>query len=494
MISLARKLSVRGRSRILIAVSAAITAVVVATVAVVAANGADGLQQAAAARRAHLAVDLLAAVGADMPHLTADSVRRGLSVTERAELNRAVERGQRLDILSNLTIWNRDAARVYANDPTHDNQNDERGQVEQALHGAPALWFDTRGLDLTTDRYTGTLDSFDPLADPGGRVFAVIETSLPMKPLLAQTAGVRHRILTFAIIAGLLLWLALLPVIARAARAAAKAWMPERHGLQRAFRHGLAQGEIELVYQPQMDPAHGGLRAVEGLIRWRRHGQLEGPGSFLPLIEGTPLMVDLTGRVIDLAIGQLAEWRCAGLRLRMSINLSADNLGDDTVVSQISNALERYDVPGDQLTVEVTETAILDDPICARRVLEAITELGVDVALDDFGTGNASISRLHQLPIRELKIDRSFVNLADGRNRAYLSAMVRFGQTLGLRVVAEGVEDAATLVYLRRLGCDLVQGYHIAKPLPADEIPRWRGRGALLTNVAASVDHLAAAA
>ena len=139
-------------------------------------------------------------------------------------------------------------------------------------------------------------------------------------------------------------------------------------------------------------------------------------------------------------------------------------------------ALKRKGLDPQLLTVEVTETSILHDLAHARRVLRAISDLGVEVAVDDFGTGHASISRLHQLPIREVKLDSSFVTPTDARTRNYLTAIVGLGQRLGLRVVAEGIEDRPTVEYLRELGCDLVQGYQIARPLPAEEVHDWLKR------------------
>jgi EAL domain-containing protein (putative c-di-GMP-specific phosphodiesterase class I) len=191
------------------------------------------------------------------------------------------------------------------------------------------------------------------------------------------------------------------------------------------------------------------------------------------VVERSPLMTDLTDRVIDLATTQLAAWRDSGHTPRLSINLSATDLEADGLAERLRSALTAHSIPSVQLTVEVTETAILRDVNGAQRVLSAISELGVQIAVDDFGTGHASISRLLQFPIDEVKVDQSFVIPTDPRTRSYLAAIVSFGQSLGLRVVAEGVEDRQTLVYLQGLGCDVVQGYHIAKPLPASQVHDW---------------------
>src|SRR5207302_10105765 len=140
------------------------------------------------------------------------------------------------------------------------------------------------------------------------------------------------------------------------------------------------------------------------------------------------LMTSLTDRIVALATDQLVQWRAAGHAVRVSINLSAKDLEDASLARRILAALAARGLRSDQLTVEVTETSILRDIDCAREVLAAIDRLGVEIAVDDFGTGHASISRLHQFPIREVKIDRSFVTPTDQRTRAYLTAMVQFGQ------------------------------------------------------------------
>jgi EAL domain-containing protein (putative c-di-GMP-specific phosphodiesterase class I) len=482
MASLAGKLSVRGRTHALIAIAAVGLVAVVALLTTVVIHGAGGLGVSQDNNRARLGIDLLVTVGANMPEVTESKVQRGFSRSERAGLDSAIDRGQSLGLLSSLTVWNPQGQIVYVDDASlTDRGAGEQVEVGQALSGRSVTSRDSTAFDLSTHQRTGTLDAFAPLRDERGHVYGSIETSLPLRPILAENAQVNRRILLFAIGGGSLLLLLLLPMTARVSRTVAESWVPGRRRVLKAFRRALAHDQIELEYQPQIDPTHGGLHAVEALVRWRHHGQLQSPATFLPIVEGTALMSALTDRVLELSLDQLAAWRAEGVRLRMSINLSPENLSCEGLPEQIGAALAEREIPGDQLTVEVTETAILADPERARAVLGAIRDLGVDVAVDDFGTGHASISRLHRLPISEVKIDRSFVNLVDERNRAYLTAIVRFAQALGLRIVAEGVEDAATLVYLRRLGCDLVQGHQISRPMPAHEVPLWRGRGALLS-------------
>jgi EAL domain-containing protein (putative c-di-GMP-specific phosphodiesterase class I) len=186
------------------------------------------------------------------------------------------------------------------------------------------------------------------------------------------------------------------------------------------------------------------------------------------------LMPRLTDRVLDLALAQLACWRSAGFGVRVSVNLSATDLADRTLPQRIATKLEVHRVLGEHLTVEVTETAVFGDAEQAGVLLKALREMGIDIALDDFGTGHGSISRLHaQEVFTEVKIDRSFVSDTQQRSRTYLMAMVGFGLSLGLRVVAEGVEDAETMAILTALNCDLAQGYLITRPLEPAAMTVW---------------------
>jgi EAL domain-containing protein (putative c-di-GMP-specific phosphodiesterase class I) len=300
-----------------------------------------------------------------------------------------------------------------------------------------------------------------------------MEVGLPLKPIEAAAAQ-SQRSSVLAVTGGAaLVWLLLLPLWIRLARSQANDWVPGSRKTLRAFRRALDRDEIELVYQPQIEPASGRVAGVEALVRWRRNGELVGPDRFLPAVESSVLMTRLTDRVLDLALAQLSRWRRAGLVTRVSVNLSTTDLADDSLPQRIAAKLERHDVMGQNLTVEVTETAILEDTDQARLVLTAIDHMGIDIAVDDFGTGHASISRLHRLPVTEVKIDRSFVSDTQQRSRTYLAAIVAFGRSLGLRVVAEGVEDDDTLAILTTLDCELAQGYLISRPLEPVAMTDW---------------------
>ena len=456
----------------LVGLSAVVLSAVIAVVGVFLVRSTADFASTTADEHAKTGGDVLVTVGPKLPDLTRDRIERGLSPADDVKLDRAVASGQHQGVLSTLTIFNVGGQVLYSSQPgRRDTRLPIEPELAAAFRGVDRAHRHPNDFDPTTQRRTGVLDAFEPLRDPGGgRVYGAVEVGLPLAPVKADEAGIRTRILWFLLIGAVVLWLLLLPLTRGGARALAAGWDPARRRLLRDFRAGLDRGEIELVYQPQVDPHTGRIHAVEALVRWRRGGELVAPGAFLPVVEISPLMRRLTDRVIDLALAQLRVWAQRDDDLRISINLSSTDLSDDDLPERLARALREHAVPGSCVTVEITETAIVRDTERAQRVVEAITALGIDVAIDDFGTGEASLDRLRMLPIRELKIDQSFVAAEDERSRSYLAAIVSFAQRLELRVVAEGVETAAALDFLQALGCDLVQGFYIARPLSPEAI------------------------
>ena len=248
----------------------------------------------------------------------------------------------------------------------------------------------------------------------------------------------------------------------------------ERLQLIAELRHALERDELVLHYQPKVNLATGLVDGVEALVRWQHpvHG-LRGPGAFLPHAEHTALMRPLTLHVLETALTQLAVWRAEGLELHMAVNLAVQNLLDLRTPGQIERALERHGIPPEALTLEVTESLMLHDPQRAGEVLADLKALGVGLALDDFGTGYSSLEHLKRLPVSELKIDKSFVMTMDRdpADRAIVASTAALGRSLGLRVVAEGVESRASASVLAALGCDLAQGFYYSPPVPADQLP-----------------------
>ncbi|MFJ6152859.1 EAL domain-containing protein [Micromonospora profundi] len=238
-------------------------------------------------------------------------------------------------------------------------------------------------------------------------------------------------------------------------------------------------GEITMYYQPQIAIATGEVVGVEALLRWRhpRRGMVD-PEELIRVAEQSAVMRLLTRRVVDDVVEQLAKWSAAGIGLRAALNVSVRDLHTGEIADQIADRLARYGVPAERLQLEITEGALMADP---RRVLATISRLhriGVAIALDDFGTGYSSLQHLRRLPLSEVKVDRSFVlGMADDPDdAAIVRSMIELAGALGLRVVAEGVEDERTWRMLHAAGCDAAQGWFYARPMPAEELINWLAR------------------
>ncbi len=250
----------------------------------------------------------------------------------------------------------------------------------------------------------------------------------------------------------------------------------DRLALAAQLRRGMDRGELIVHYQPKV-PLHGGLSsAVEALVRWN-HPQLGriGPDGFIPLAEQTGIIKPLTERVLERALAQCESWRAEGLDVTVSVNVSTRSLLDHDLPAMIRAALARAQLPASVLQLEITESRIVADLRRARATLEELRAMGVGIAIDDFGTGFSSLSQLQQLPIDEIKIDRSFVTrMETHRNDAVLvRSIIELGRNLGLRVTAEGVETEQVRDSLRTLGCDFAQGFHVGRPTGADECRRY---------------------
>jgi diguanylate cyclase len=251
---------------------------------------------------------------------------------------------------------------------------------------------------------------------------------------------------------------------------------PRRLGLLGQLRRAIATGELVVHYQPKADVRSGRIIGVEALVRWQHpeYGLL-GPGEFVPLAETTGLIRPLTSYVLEAALRQCRGWLDAGRDLSVAVNLSTRCLLDLALPDQVIGLLKDTAVAPERLVLEITESSIMTDPARALEILNRLHALGVQLAIDDFGTGYSSMAYLKSLPVQELKVDRSFVqHLHDNQSDAVIvRSTVDLGHNLGLRVVAEGVEDKATLGELASLGCDSVQGYYLAKPMPEAELVAW---------------------
>ena len=238
-----------------------------------------------------------------------------------------------------------------------------------------------------------------------------------------------------------------------------------------ALRYALERGELLMHYQPKVCATTGRIAGAEALLRWQRGGELVPPGFFIPIAEQSSLILDLGAWVIDHVCAQQARWRERGLAMpRVAVNVAARQFAAGNLDAVLGEALQRHGVPADCLELEVTESMLIDRPDEGVAMLRRLKELGVRLSLDDFGTGYSSLAYLRQFPIDALKIDKSFVdqigNGPDGS--AIVDAVIALSHRLGLSVVAEGVETQAQQAHLRAQGCDELQGYGLARPMPAE--------------------------
>lgn len=246
--------------------------------------------------------------------------------------------------------------------------------------------------------------------------------------------------------------------------------------LQGDLRNAVELNQLELYYQPKLDAQLGQIRGVEALLRWNHPVRgVVGPNLFIPIAERFGLINSLGNWVIEEACRQIASWREDGLRMRVAINLSVHQLRQDDLVDRVAKALAHHHVDPSQLLCEITESAAMEDVEGARRAFEGLERIGVFLSIDDFGTGYSSLSHLRQLPARQVKIDRSFINDMEVSNdaRAIVSAVIHLAHALGLRVVAEGVETEAQRDLLLALRCDELQGFLFARPMTANTLLEW---------------------
>jgi len=247
----------------------------------------------------------------------------------------------------------------------------------------------------------------------------------------------------------------------------------EKLALLGELREGVANGQLIVHYQPKCDASTGVLVGLEALVRWQHPVRgLIYPDSFIPLAENSGVIGALTLEVLDQALAMARTLRDGGNPLGVAVNISVRCLTDLELPRQVAGLLGQWGVPPESLTLEVTETSIMVDPARTMTVLGLLRDLGVSLSIDDFGTGYSSLSYLKRLEANELKIDRSFVfAMSSNSNDAVIvRSTIELGHNLGLRLVAEGVEDAATWTMLKALGCDVIQGYHLSRPLPADQL------------------------
>ena len=258
----------------------------------------------------------------------------------------------------------------------------------------------------------------------------------------------------------------------------------DRLNLVGELRRGIDAGELVLHYQPEVELRTGRVEGVEALVRWQHPERgLVPPDEFIPLAEHTGLIRPLTHLVLDRALGQCAEWRRQGLELTVAVNLSVRSLHDLRLPDEVRTMLAVHRLPSSCLKLEITESTLMADPQRAIDVVRELHDMGVELAVDDFGTGYSSLTYLHRLHVSAIKIDKSFViglGSEESGNAVIVRSTIDLAHNLGLEVIAEGVETDAAMQRLKELGCDLAQGFHLCRPVPAAEMVSWlAGRPAL---------------
>jgi diguanylate cyclase (GGDEF)-like protein len=256
--------------------------------------------------------------------------------------------------------------------------------------------------------------------------------------------------------------------------------------LMAELRHTLEANELQVVYQPIVGFTDGEVMRVEALARWRHPERgLVAPGEFIPLAERSGLVKSLFSRVLATTLAQCAEWRQANLPLQAAVNLSIRNLLDPELPRIVGQALDRAGIPPAWLGFEITETMLMAEPNRVLRTLAELRDLGVQLAIDDFGVGYSSLAYLQRLPAYAVKIDRSFVSrmTRDHGSAEIVKLITNLGHALGMKVVAEGIEDQATFDACASVGCDSAQGFFVARPMVATAIPAWLAQGQRTTTI-----------
>jgi diguanylate cyclase (GGDEF)-like protein len=251
---------------------------------------------------------------------------------------------------------------------------------------------------------------------------------------------------------------------------------PDQLSLVVEMRGGIERNEFELYYQPKRHLRSGLMTRAEVLMRWNHPTRgLLIPVSFIPIAERTGLIKMMTDWILDRALQQCREWQDAGAPVHIAVNVSAKSLLEETLPSKVLSLLEKWNVDPRFLKIEITESSIMADPAHALAIMSMLQSMGVRLSVDDFGTGYSSLTHLRQLPIDEIKIDKSFVMgmLTSDADAAIVRTVIDLAHNLGKQVCAEGVENPETLQRLEEMGCDLAQGYYISRPVPAAALMTW---------------------
>ncbi len=402
---------------------------------------------------------------------------RNLGPATLKALDETTAAAQQTGSLHEIVVWSRSGRVIYASDHTRIGR---RTQLTSALGATLDGQTVTRVQDASNapgqDPVRRVVVSVPLLRGDGQRPVGAIEMRLPYEPIAAAIRKQSVRILFFLLAAALLFYAAILPRLIAASRAARRQFDPATEILMRELAAALEAGELALHYQPIIELASGRVSAMESFLRWEhpRRGLLS-PAEFLPAASRSKLIGPLTLYVIERALRDCRAWREQGVDAGVNVNLSEANVLDERLPAEVGRLLGAWHIPSNALCLEVTEQAIAADPEHAADILAGLDEMGVRISIDDFGTGFSSLAGLRDLPVCELKIDRSFISglLSIDRDAAITRSIIGLAHDLDVRVIAEGVEDDATLQRLHDLGCDGAQGYHFTRALALADLLAW---------------------
>jgi len=386
----------------------------------------------------------------------------------REDLDTAVETSS---ALRGARIWNRDLALLYSDRGTSDAPSPRSGPLRTAVAGETASA--VSGLEGAGGRL---LEIYVPIRLAGDRRPGdVLELHLPYAPV---EATIEQRTMSLALVLGvgaLLFLCALMPSVLRGSRALADLYEARQMPLQRRLRRAMRDAELALAYQPKLDLHTGEISGVEALLRWRpATGRAIPPGEFVPLVEATAVMEALTSHVFELAVRQSAAWAREGIELDVAVNISACNLRDEGLAQRMAERSVAYGLRPESFTLELTESGVSNAPDRELETLRSLRARGFKLSIDDFGIGESSLSRIDLVEFQEVKIDRSFIrHLGEERDPVLVAGIIDLVQALGARVVAEGVESEGAARGLAELGCDAIQGFHLAHPLAPEDLVEW---------------------
>ena len=392
---------------------------------------------------------------------------RRLAAATPKDLDVVVERSATLRV---ARLWGRDRELMYSSDRGRPGRPASASALRTAFHG------EIQSRVSSENSSERLLMIYVPISLAGDRQpRSVLELHLPYAQVQA-TIDRRTKTLDVVLLVGaFLFYIALLPTVLRGSAALADLYASRQVPLQRRLRRAIRDRELVLDYQPKLGLQTGRIEGVEALLRWRLgDGSIVPPADYLPLVEPTPVMRELTMHVFTLAVGQSASWARQGIDLDIAVNISAYNLREEDLPDRLARLTATRGRRPESFTLEITEGAMSERPDRDLHTLRGLRERGFKLSIDDFGTGESSLSRVDAIEFQELKIDRSFVRHLDDQGESILVArIIDLAHALGARAVAEGVESDAGVRHLTRLGCDVMQGFHLAPPMPPGELTDW---------------------